>query len=1173
MLGGQRWAGVVDFQRRIWRGTVRAWLAVAAAVAASLTLASSASAQIVVTNTNSSGAGSLTAAITAANVSPGSTITFSLPTNSTITLTGPLPAINANVTIDGSAVSGLSISGGNSNRVFFVLSGNATIENLAIANGNATGGSGGTGGAGGGGGMGAGGAIFVNAGTTTITNVNFSGNTATGGNGGAGNSISFHGGGGGGGLGGNGGSGGEGAGGGGGYSGGGGAGGGFNNTLVTVTAGSGGTGPGGNGGAGGAGPGTPPDNGANGSAGTIAGSATPAGGGGAGGINAGGGGGGGGVNGGSGGGGNAIQGGGGGGGGAGLTGSGGAANGGGGGTGGGGAGGVGAFSSGSSSGSTGGPGGDFGGGGGNAGQGGYGGGGGGDQASGGRGGFGGGGGGNGGTGGTGGGSGTSNGGGGGGAFGGAVFVRDGASLVITGSGTFSTATLTAGTGGTTSGNGAAAGSNLFLVSGTTTTFSPGTGNTLTFNGTIADDSANSLPSGGSYTAGTGAGAAIAVSNGTVVFNGANTYAGGTTINGGTLELSGSGTLGSASATTTINNANVDLGGTTQTQAAVNLNGGLLTDGSLNAAINSTGGIIDNVGGTASLTTTAGTTELIGTDGYTGATTVNGGILMVNGSIANSSLTTINTNGTLDGNGTVGNLLVNSGGTFAPGQGTPSTSMTVAGNLAFQSGAMYLIALNPTTASIANATTATINGGTVEAFFNAGTYSAKPYDILHTTGGRTGTFTNLDAFGLPAGFTANLSYTGTDVFLNLVASMGAGLGTGGLNTNQQNVANALNTFFNNGGTLPPSFSTIFGLTGSQLAQALSQLDGEDGTDAEKGAFALMNQFLGLMLDPFVDGRTGSSGGGGLSFAPEQQASFPPDIALAYAGILKAPPKQNFDQRWSAWGASYGGSNTTEGNAALGTNNVTTGTFGFAAGMDYRFNPDTLAGFAFAGAGTHWGLAQGLGSGRSDAFQAGVYGKTRAGPWYVAAALAFTNNWFTTDRTAALGDQLTAKFNGQSFGGRVETGYRYAPSAAPTFGVTPYAALQAQSFHTPSYSETDLTGGGFALAYNAMSATDTRSELGARFDDLTMFNAMPLILRARLAWAHDWVSNPTLGAVFQALPGASFTVNGAVPPKNSALTSVGAELHMTTNWSLLAKFDGEFAKSSQTYAGTGTLRYAW
>ena len=51
-------------------------------------------------------------------------------------------------------------------------------------------------------------------------------------------------------------------------------------------------------------------------------------------------------------------------------------------------------------------------------------------------------------------------------------------------------------------------------------------------------------------------------------------------------------------------------------------------------------------------------------------------------------------------------------------------------------------------------------------------------------------------------------------------------------------------------------------------------------------------------------------------------------------------------------------------------------------------------------------------------------------------------------------------------------------------------------------------------------------------------MPLILRGRLAWAHDWVDNPALNAIFQALPGASFVVNGAPIPTDSALASVGA-----------------------------------
>ncbi len=86
-------------------------------------------------------------------------------------------------------------------------------------------------------------------------------------------------------------------------------------------------------------------------------------------------------------------------------------------------------------------------------------------------------------------------------------------------------------------------------------------------------------------------------------------------------------------------------------------------------------------------------------------------------------------------------------------------------------------------------------------------------------------------------------------------------------------------------------------------------------------------------------------------------------------------------------------------------------------------------------------------------------------------------------------------------------------------------------------------------------------------------MPLPVRARAAWAYDWVSNPVLGAVFQALPGASCVVDGPALPKESALASAGAELHITPALSLLAKFDGEFAGGSRTYAGTGTLRCPW
>ena len=83
--------------------------------------------------------------------------------------------------------------------------------------------------------------------------------------------------------------------------------------------------------------------------------------------------------------------------------------------------------------------------------------------------------------------------------------------------------------------------------------------------------------------------------------------------------------------------------------------------------------------------------------------------------------------------------------------------------------------------------------------------------------------------------------------------------------------------------------LFGLTGSDLGNALSQLSGEPATGAQKVAFQLTNQFLNVMLDPFVDGRSGAGGADhpAPGFAPERE-TLPPELARAYASVFKAPP---------------------------------------------------------------------------------------------------------------------------------------------------------------------------------------------------------------------------------------------------------------------------------------------
>jgi autotransporter-associated beta strand protein len=692
------------------------------------------------------------------------------------------------------------------------------------------------------------------------------------------------------------------------------------------------------------------------------------------------------------------------------------------------------------------------------------------------------------------------------------------------------------------------------------------GNTFFLNASTAGTANITINSGSvlEFNDSSTAGNAVVVTNSGGITAFQNTAGGGQaqfiTNAGGTFDISGlssSGlTVGSIAGAGSYN-----LGSKQLTVGSNNLStvvSGQITDGGLFGGV---GGSLVKIG--------SGTLVLSGANTYTGPTNVNGGTLEVDGSIAASSSVTVNTGGTLAGTGVVdpATTTIMSGGTLAPGNASNATgTLTLAGNLVFQSAATYLITVSGAKASNTQVTSIATLGGTVQASF-ASAATAKTYDILRSAGLGGTTFSGASSSN--PNYAVSLSYTPTDVLLNVSAQLGGG---GGLNPNQQAVASGINTALNNGATLPAALGNIFGLTGGALANALTQLDGEAATGAERGAFQMTDQFLSLMLDPFVYGRAGgfSPGGGAIGFAPEQEATLPPDVALAYASILSKAPPQSFDQRWTAWGSAYGGANNANGDPAVGSTNVTARTFGFAAGMDYHVTPNTIVGFALAGGGLNWGLANAMGGGRSDALQTGVYGISYLGPAYLAGALAFTNHWFTTSRSA-LGDALSATFIGQSYGGRLEGGYRFG--VLPSLGVAPYAAVQAQDFRTPAYSESDLTNGGLGLSYAAMNATDVRTELGSRLDAPTLVAGLPLILRGRIAWAHDFVSNPALSAAFETLPGGNFTVNGAPIPHDSALTSAGAELFLTPRWTLLAKFDGEFANGSQTYAGSGTLRYAW
>ncbi len=440
-----------------------------------------------------------------------------------------------------------------------------------------------------------------------------------------------------------------------------------------------------------------------------------------------------------------------------------------------------------------------------------------------------------------------------------------------------------------------------------------------------------------------------------------------------------------------------------------------------------------------------------------------------------------------------------------------------------------------TADRTNVTGTAALNGTV-APIAAGAATPGTYTILSAAGGRTGAFTAVDETRIPA-FDASLSYTATDVLLTLTSGIAR---APGLNPSQSGIGTILDGYINSGAALSPGLITLLNLSQPGLSGALTQLSGQAATGATPAATQLMNSFLSLLLNPFTDGRGGFGGATGYA---QQNEPLPREIADAYAAAMpvRAQP-QPFAQRWSVWGAAYGGVNKTDGNLVIGAQELTARAYGFAAGADYRVAPDLRVGFALAGGGTNWHLPGGLGTGKSDAFQAGVYAIRQFGAAYVAGALAYAWHDVTTERTITFsGDLLKASFDANNLGGRVEGGYRFAAGAA---GVTPYAALQAQSIRLPAYAETAFGSPQFALGYAGQSVTATRTELGSWFDtQFALRDGTIMALRGRAAWANDHSSDRTVNAAFQAIPGGSFTVTGAWTSNSETLKKLASSVQMT------------------------------
>ena len=360
-----------------------------------------------------------------------------------------------------------------------------------------------------------------------------------------------------------------------------------------------------------------------------------------------------------------------------------------------------------------------------------------------------------------------------------------------------------------------------------------------------------------------------------------------------------GIVTSGGTTTLVNNGSITgTGGTAIQFGGTNDVLRMMSGSTVNGNIVGSGTSILQLGGTtaasfdlAKLSGFSNIASLAGSNwSFTGNSTFVGtvnvdGVFTFNGDMSNAGVI-VGANGTLGGNGTFGSLIVN--GTLAPGN-SPGTITTA--SLTMTAASTYLVQVTGTISDKTIVTgTADIDGKVVVDPLERLTKKTT-YTIL-TAGTLNGTFASTNLL-LANNLARNpvLSYVGNDVLLTLDPGLLSPILPANASANNRNVAGAIDTALLGGANLSNAFSAIFNLSGNNLLNGLTQISGETATGSQQTTFNAMNQFMGTMLDPFIDGRGAAPmPAGGSAYADEEALAYAAKRPAndAYAAIYRKAP---------------------------------------------------------------------------------------------------------------------------------------------------------------------------------------------------------------------------------------------------------------------------------------------
>ena len=518
---------------------------------------------------------------------------------------------------------------------------------------------------------------------------------------------------------------------------------------------------------------------------------------------------------------------------------------------------------------------------------------------------------------------------------------------------------------------------------------------------------------------------------------------------------------------------------------------------------------------------SGSLELTGNNSYTGDTTISGGRLAVNGTLA--SAVTVEREGTLGGSGTVAQ--VDNYGTLAPGNSVGT--LTVSGDYTAHAGSVHELEVGP-----AGATDRLVVGGAAHIDgtlkLAGGPYRQNvAYSFLDAANGVTGQYSHITyemAFLSPTllyGPSLSLMIKRNDTPFATFANTG----------NQKAVANALDT----GSDQPPVtmaelYDTVLNAQSGQVAGYMEQLQGQihAGTTS---ALLSNGDLLPRTLGKQASGARNKNGKDTVLWAEviHQQRDLDGD-------------DNSQDVRHKVGGLFLGG------DTAIGEQ-------GWRMGASLGYLENRIK------------LDDRRQTSRSNSYSAALYGtqawEMGSGSLSLLAGGAYTRHSLDSERSISVHqyETLKADYKAHSIQAFAQLGYRMPVS--PRSSVEPYASVNWHQLRHGSFSE---SGGQAALRGDSQRQNLSTVTLGLRGTTELDLSKTTLSLSAGLGWRHALGdTTPERELAFAALPGSNFRISGAPIAKNAAVAELGAELKAGKSTSFGLNYQGQFGRN-QDHAGS-------